>query len=136
MMQVARGSAQADADALTSAQQIGAFSELDGDDDVYANALAQQKVVTVVAADLADASMTADAPYLWSQIPTCTQYISAVMDFVAKQLATNRPPMPADPSKGMPCKFALIAPENPNHQICADQAVAPPRQPDSPLATT
>ncbi|HEX3795948.1 MAG TPA: hypothetical protein VHV57_15750 [Acidimicrobiales bacterium] len=119
-----QGQAQADADALTSAQQIGAFAELDGDDDVYANALAQQKVVTVVAADLADASMTADAPYLWSQIPTCTQYISAVMDFVAKQLA-NKPATYAGGSlKGQPRKFALIAPENPNYQICANQAVA------------
>jgi hypothetical protein len=119
-----QGQAQADADALTAAQQIGAFAELNGLDDVYANALAQQKVVTLVPAYLADSSMTADAPYLWSQDPTCSQAVEATMDFVAKQLA-NKPAAYAGGSlQGQPRKFALIAPENPNYQICANEAIA------------
>ena len=119
-----QGQAQADADALTSAQQVGAFGELNGLDDVYANALAQQKIVTLVPAYLADSSMTADAPYLWSQDPTCSQAVEAAMDFVAKQLA-NKPAAYAGGSlQGQTRKFALIAPENPNYQICANEAVA------------
>jgi len=119
-----QGQAQADADAVTAAQQIGAFGELNGLDDVYANAMAQQKVVTLTPAYLADSSMTADAPYLWSQDPTCSQAVEATMDFVAKQLA-NRPAVYAGGSlTGQLRKFALIAPENPNYQICANEAVA------------
>jgi hypothetical protein len=119
-----QGQAQADADALTSAQQIGAFAELNGQDDVYANALAQQKVISAVPAYLADSSMTADAPYLWSQDPTCSQAVEATMDFVAKQLA-NKPAAYAGGSlNGQTRKIALIAPENPNYQICANEAVA------------
>jgi hypothetical protein len=119
-----QGQAQADADALTAAQQISAFAEVNGLDDVYANALAQQKVVTVVPAVLADQSMTADAPYLWSQDPTCSQAVEATMDFVAKELA-NKPATYAGGSlNGQARKFALVAPENPNYQICANEAVA------------
>ncbi|HEY1829362.1 MAG TPA: hypothetical protein VGG38_03865 [Acidimicrobiales bacterium] len=119
-----QGQPQADADALTSAQQVGAFAEVNGQDDVYANALAQQKVISVTPALLADSSMTADAPYLWSQGPTCTQIISGVMDFVAKQLADKPAAYAGGSLQGQPRKFALIAPENPNYQICANQAVA------------
>jgi hypothetical protein len=119
-----QGQAQADADALNAAQQVGAFAELNGLDGVYGNALAQQKVISVTPAVQADSYMTADAPYEWSQGPTCTQVISAVMDFVAKQLA-NKPAAYAGGSlQGQTRKFALIAPENPNYQICANQAVA------------
>ena len=119
-----QGQAQADADALTAAQQVSAFAELNGLDGVYGNALAQQKVISVTPAVQADSDMTAVAPYEWSQGPTCTQIISAVMDFVAKQLA-NKPAAYAGGSlQGQTRKFALIAPENPNYQICANQAVA------------
>jgi hypothetical protein len=118
------GQAQATADSLTAAQQIGAFGELNGLDDVYAHALAQQKVVTAVSAYLANSTMTADAPYLWSQTASCSQIVEAVVDFVAKQLA-NKPAAYAGGSlKGQPRKFALIAPENPNYQVCANEAVA------------
>ncbi|HEY1826395.1 MAG TPA: hypothetical protein VGF87_00160 [Acidimicrobiales bacterium] len=119
-----QGQAQADADALTAAQQIGAFAEMNGLEGVYGNALAQQKVIAVTPAIEANSSMTADAPYLWSQDPTCTQAVEAVMDFVAKQLA-NKPAAYAGGSlQGQTRKFALIAPENPNYQICANEAVA------------
>ena len=119
-----QGQAQADADALTAAQQIGAFAEVDGEDDVYANALAQQKVVTSVNAVLANSSMTAGAPYMWSYGPTCTQAVEATMDFVAKQLANKPANFAGGSLKGQTRKFALIAPENPNYQICANEAVA------------
>ncbi len=119
-----QGQAQADADALTAAQQIGAFAEVNGLDLVYANALAQQKVVTIVNAVSADSTMTADAPYLWSQGPTCSQAVEATMDFVAKQLANKPAAYAGGALKGQPRKFALIAPENPNYQICANEAVA------------
>src|SRR5580658_10537251 len=53
-----------------------------------------------------------------------SQAVEATMDFVAKQLA-NKPAAYAGGSlQGQPRKFALIAPENPNYQICANEAIA------------
>ncbi|HEY2214994.1 MAG TPA: ABC transporter substrate-binding protein, partial [Acidimicrobiales bacterium] len=73
---------------------------------------------------LANSTMTAGAPYLWSYGPTCTQAVEATMDFVAKQLANKPAAFAGGSLKGQPRKFALIAPENPNYQICANEVVA------------
>jgi hypothetical protein len=118
------GQAQAAADALTVSQQIQAFADLDGFDDVYDEALAQDKVMSLGNAFLAATTYTKYAPYIWSYGPSCTTMVTEVMNFIDNELGTGKAAYAGSEFQDTPRKYAMIAPNLPEYQTCANEAVA------------
>jgi len=117
------GQAQADADAITAAQQIHAFGELNGTTEPYDAALAQQHVIAFGAPYLSAQWMAARSPYEWSVDTECNDVATTASEFGVKEL-TGPAAYAGGSLKGQPRKFAVIAPDNPWYQQCANAAIA------------
>jgi hypothetical protein len=119
-----QGQQQADADAITASQQIHAFAELDGTTEPYDDALAQQHVVALGAPYLSANWMAQRQPYEWSLGTECNDVASTTAEFFDKEMA-NKPAAYAGGSlKNQTRKVAVIAPDNPWYQDCANAAIA------------
>lgn len=117
------GQAQADADAITAAQQVHAFGELNGTTEPYDEALAQQHVIAFGAPYLSAQWMGQRYPYEWSVDTECNDVATTASVFGTREL--TGPAIYAGGSlKGQPRKFAVIAPDNPWYQNCANAAIA------------
>jgi hypothetical protein len=122
------GQAQATADATTVAQQIHAFADIDAQSPLYTQALSQQHVVNIGLPDSATATMESQAPYDWGTATSCDALVSAGMEVVDKELANRAASAAGGSLKGQTRKFAIIAPDNPNYQTCANEAIALAKQ--------
>lgn len=117
------GQQQANADAITAAQQIHAFGELNGTTEPYDAALANQHVIAFGAPYLSANWMGQRAPYEWSVDTECNDVATTTAEFGVKEL--GGPAAYAGGSlKGKPRRYAVIAPDNPWYQDCANAAVA------------
>jgi hypothetical protein len=116
------GQQQADADAITAAQQVHAFGELNGTTEPYDDALAQQHVIAFGAPYLSAQWMGARAPYEWSVDTECNDVATTASEFGTKEL-TGPAAYAGGSLKGQPRKFAVIAPDNPWYQDCANAAI-------------
>jgi len=120
--------AQADADAVTASQQYHAFADLSGDTEPYDDALALQHVIAFGAPYLSANWMSQRAPYEWSVATECNDVVTTTSEFGVKELGTESGQSNAvyagGSLKGQPRKFAIIAPDNPWYQDCANAAVA------------
>jgi len=123
-----QGQAQADADAVTASQQNHAFGELNGVTEPYDDALAQQHVIAFGAPYLSANWMGQRAPYEWSIATECNDVATTASEFGVKMLGTQSGSTAAAYAggslKGQPRKFAIIAPDNPWYQDCANAAVS------------
>ena len=118
------GQAQANADAITAAQQYGAFAELNGTTEPYDDALAKQHVLAFGAPYLSAKWMGDRAPYVWSIATECNDVASTASELGWKEIGAGTTAAFAGAGlQGKPRKYAVIAPDNPWYQDCANAAV-------------
>ncbi|MGP0032281.1 MAG: ABC transporter substrate-binding protein [Acidimicrobiales bacterium] len=117
------GQQQADADAVTAAQSIHAFAELNGVTEPYDVALAGQHVISFGAPYLSAQFMGQYAPYMWSIDTECNDVVQTTEEFTLKSLAGGNAQWAGGSLQGQPRKVAIIAPSDPWYQECANSAV-------------
>ena len=118
------GQAEAEADAVTVADEIGAFAELNGGSAPFADALARKQVLAFGTPYLSRNWHVDRAPYNWSVATDCSIIVESVAEFSNRTLA-NKPAVFAGGNlKDKPRKFAAFSPENPWYVDCVDQAIA------------
>ena len=118
------GQAEAEADATTVAEQIGAFAEINGGTPPFSDALARKKVIAFGAPYLSRNWMVSHRPYNWSVATDCSIIVESVGELVEKQLVGKNADLAGDGLKGKPRKFVALAPENPWYQECVDDGEA------------
>ncbi len=117
------GQQQADADAVTSAQQLHAFAELNGASEPYGVALSQQHVVNFGVPYLSADFMGQYAPYMWSLDTESNDVVAATSELGIKSMKGGNADYAGGSLKGKPRKVAIIAPSNPWYQTAAQSAV-------------
>jgi hypothetical protein len=117
------GQQQADADAVTSAQQLHAFAELNGASEPYGVALSGQHVVNFGVPYLSASFMGNYAPYMWSLDTESNDVVSATQELYLKSMAGGPATYAGGSLKGQPRKVAIIAPSDPWYQTAAQSAV-------------
>ncbi len=117
------GQQQADADAVTSAQQLHAFADLSAASEPYGVALSQQHVVNFGVPYLSASFMGQYAPYMWSLDTESNDVVQATSDLYLKSLAGGNATYAGGSLQGKPRKVAIIAPSDPWYQSAAQTAV-------------
>ena len=126
------GQAEAEADAITSAEEIGAFAEINGSSAPFADALARKKVIAFGTPYLSRNWHVDRRPYNWSVATDCSIIVESVSEFGNQTLA-NKPAMFAGGNlKDKPRKFAALSPDNPWYIDCVDQGIAITRAAGNP----
>jgi hypothetical protein len=128
------GQQQADADAVTAAQQLHAFAELNGTTEPYDVALAGQHVLSFGAPYLSASFMQQYAPYMWSIDPEGNDVASATTEFVLKSLAGKPAQWAGGSLHNQPRKVAIIAPSNPWYQSSVTGAIQQAQAAGHPVA--
>jgi hypothetical protein len=128
------GQQQADADAVTAAQQMHAFAELNGASEPYGVALSQQHVVNFGVPYLSADFMGQYAPYMWSLDTESNDVVSATSELYLKSMAGGNADYAGGSLQGKPRKVAIIAPSNPWYQTAAQSAVQAAQQAGHPIA--
>jgi hypothetical protein len=118
------GQAEAEADATTVAEQIGAFAEINGGTPPFSDALARKKVIAFGAPYLSRKWMIDHRPYNWSVATDCSIIVESVGEVVEKQLLGKNAVWAGEGLKDKPRKFVALAPENPWYQGCVDDGEA------------
>lgn len=118
------GQAEAEADAITSADEIGAFAEINGSSAPFADALARKKVIAFGTPYLSRNWHVDRRPYNWSVATDCSIIVESVAEFANKTLANKPAIFAGGDLKDKPRKFAAFSPENPWYVDCVDQAIA------------
>ncbi len=116
------GQQEANADAITAAQKIGAFAELNASTGPYTDALARQKVVAFGAPYMSRQWMTDRRPYAWSLATDCSVITETVSESGVKQLLGKPAEHAGGNLKGKPRKVVILAPDNPWYQQCVQAA--------------
>lgn len=115
---------QVNADALQVANSLGGFAEINVLNLKYAEALARQRVVNFGNLYASDEFYRALAPFSWTTGADCTQMATDLGNLAVKGLA-GRPAtwagggVDTDGNR----RFAVIAPDLPSYQQCADTLV-------------
>lgn len=117
------GQAEAEADAITSAEEIGAFAEINGSSAPFADALARKKVVAFGTPYLSRNWHVQRRPYNWSVATDCSIIVESVAEFANQTLAKKPAVFAKGDLKDKPRKFAAFSPENPWYIDCVDQAI-------------
>ena len=118
-----RGHEQAQQDALTAADDIGAFAELTGATEPYASALAQEGVISVSGIHFPRGYYEQHDPLKWSTFTDCSTVVEAAAEWAVQRLF-HRPAVHAgDPDfQERERDVVAIGPENPIYQACVDDA--------------
>lgn len=118
------GQAEAEADAIAAAEEIGAFAEINAGSAPFADALARKKVIAFGTPYLSRNWHVERRPYNWSVATDCSIIVESVGEF-ANQTMANKPAVFAGPGlKDKPRKIAAFSPENPWYIDCVDQGIA------------
>jgi hypothetical protein len=117
------GQQQADADAVTAAQQLHAFAELNAASEPYGVALSGQHVVNFGVPYLSAAFMGQYAPYMWSLDTESNDVVSATNELYLKSMAGGNASYAGGSQQGQPRKVAVIAPSDPWYQTAAQSFV-------------
>lgn len=118
------GQAEAEADAITVAEEIGAFAEINGASAPFADALARKQVIAFGTPYLSRNWHVERRPYNWSVATDCSIIVESVAEFANQTLANKPAVFAGDGLKDKPRKFAAFSPENPWYIDCVDQAIA------------
>ncbi|MGH8993982.1 MAG: ABC transporter substrate-binding protein, partial [Acidimicrobiia bacterium] len=114
------GQEEVEADAISVADEMKAFAELNAFTAPFGDALARRGVVNFGAPYMSQEWMAERRPYVWSVATDCTFIQQSVTDYRLKRL-TGRPAAHAGGAlQGKPRTFAVIAPENPWYQQCVE----------------
>jgi hypothetical protein len=125
------------ADALTVADNMNAFAEINGTSQAYVNALTAQHVLNFSDLYLNEAAYQANSPYSWSSGPDCTeigQDVGAVAakDLVGKPTSWGGTGVP----NGQTRKIAVVYDDIPYFQSCAQEITGQLASSGHPATTT
>jgi hypothetical protein len=118
-----RGHEQARRDALTVADEIGAFAELTGSTEPYASALAQEGVISVSGIHFPRAYHDQHRPLKWSTFTDCSTVVEAAAEWTVQRLFGRPAAHAGDPQlRDRERDVVALGPENPIYQQCVDDA--------------
>lgn len=111
---VGNGQAQAEADAVTSGQQIKAFADISAESEPYADALYRQGVMGFGDPYMSQHWHQQHAPYDWSIAADGTKVASFAAEYSVQKLCPAGTPAAyaGGNLKNKPRKFATLAPDN------------------------
>jgi hypothetical protein len=114
-----RGHEEAQADALTVAEEIGAFAELNGGTEPFGDALATNGVIAMGALHFSEEWHVERRPYTWSGLTDCSTVAQASADWGNVRLRGDNAQYAGDPGfQEQTRKQATVLPENPVYQQC------------------
>ena len=117
-----KGREQAVADAITVAEEIGAFADLSGTSEPYAGALGERGVIAFGTPYLSRKWHEDHAPFAWS-IATDGSIVSEfAAEYAIKKLYGGNADHAGGALKGKPRVFGTLAPENSWYQESVDNA--------------
>jgi Periplasmic binding protein len=110
----------ANTDAVKVADELGAFADVTGITQPYAEALARNQVVNIGAPYMSREWYQQRRPYSWSNFPDCTAVSEASAEYSNKRLF-GRPAQWAEGDlKDKDRTLAVVAPNNLEYQQCVD----------------
>jgi hypothetical protein len=107
-------------DSIRVANEIGAFADMTGLSQPYADALYRNQVISVGAPYMSREWFNARRPYAWSNLPDCTAVSTVSAEYTNKRLLGREALFPAGDLAGQPRTMAVIAPNNLEYQQCMD----------------
>jgi len=115
------GTEGANADAIRVGQEIESFADVSALTTPYAEALVRQKVIAIPPVHMSQRWYEDHAPYAYGVLVDCSRLASSMVDWIMKR-AWGRPAQYAgDPAfRDKRRTFALITPEEPWYQECAN----------------
>jgi hypothetical protein len=115
------GAGQDDAfnDALKVADEVGAFADVTGLTQPYADSLARQGVVSIGAPYMSREWYEDHRPYAWSTVPDCTATAELSANYANRRLYEH-PAQWSEDMQGENRTLAVIAPNNLEYQQCVD----------------
>jgi hypothetical protein len=114
-----RGQEGAQADALTAADEIGAFAELNGGTEPFGDALARNGVIALGALHFSQEWHEERRPYTWSVLTDCSTVARASADWANVRLRGRQAEHAGDPAMREQERVqATVLPENPVYQQC------------------
>jgi hypothetical protein len=118
------GQQQAEADALTVANDLGAFADISATTEPYNAALSAKKVIALGAPYMSDEYFAARRPYAWSSAPSCSIVSRATAEAHIKTLEGLPARFAGDPAlRNRKRKIAVITPDNKEYQNCLAESV-------------
>lgn len=116
------GQEQAGADAI-KAQEAGAFADLTGLTQPYAEALQRQKIVNIGAPYMSREWFTDKRPYAWSTFPDCSVASEIASEVGVKSIIGRPADFAGGDLAGRTRTLGIIVPDNLEYQQCRDTAV-------------
>ena len=107
-------------DSIKVANEIGAFADLTGLTQPYADALARNKVVNVGAPYMSREWFEDHRPYAWSTVPDCTATAEMSAIYSTNRLFGREARWAQDDMSGEERTLAVVAPNNLEYQQCVD----------------
>ena len=107
-------------DSIRVANEIGAFADMTGLSQPYADALYRNQVISVGAPYMSREWFNARRPYAWSNLPDCTAVSTVSAEYTNKRLLGREALFPGGDLAGQPRTMAVIAPNNLEYQQCMD----------------
>ena len=115
------GHEEARADAITAAQEVEAFAELNANTEPFAGALADEQVINFGAPFVSRQWFTQRRPYSWSLSTDCSIVAESIASWSIQRITAQPTAEYArDDFQGEPRRIGLIAPENPFYRECVD----------------
>jgi len=107
-------------DSIRVANEIGAFADITGLSQPYADALYRNQVISVGAPYMSREWFTQRRPYVWSNVPDCTNVSDISAEYTNKRLLGRESLYAAGDLADQPRTMAVIAPNNLEYQQCVD----------------
>jgi len=107
-------------DSIKVANEIGAFADLTGLTQPYADALARNQVVSVGAPYMSREWFEDHRPYAWSTVPDCTATAEQSAAYSNSRLFGREALWAQDDMSGEQRTLAVVAPNNLEYQQCVD----------------
>ncbi|HVM52070.1 MAG TPA: ABC transporter substrate-binding protein [Acidimicrobiales bacterium] len=115
------GAEGANADALRVGQEIRAFADLSVLTVPYAEALVRQKVIAIPPVHMSQRWYAEHAPYTWGALVDCSRLADTLVGWLVKRVAPFNARYAGDRAmRERQRSFAMITPEEPWYQECAD----------------
>ena len=114
------GQESASGDAVTAAKDVGAFADVTGWSQPYADALARNGVISIGAPYMSREWFVAHRPYAWSNYPDCTIASEAATEYNIQRLVGRPAAFAGGDLAGRERKLGLIIPNNTEYRQCAD----------------
>ena len=114
------GQEEANNDALKVANEVGAFADITGLTQPYADALYRNQILSIGAPYMSREWFTERRPYVWSNFPDCSVASEAATEYGTKKVFGKPAEFAGGDLAGRERTVGLIAPNNLEYQQCAD----------------